>query len=325
MAFHDVRFPDNISYASSGGPSFRTEVIELDSGQERRLSRWSQPRHRYNVAYGVKSYTDLTAVKRFFMAREGAAHSFRYKDWLDFTTASDGIPQTMGGGTPTFTDQLIGLGDGSTKTFQLVKRYSSGTATRVRTITKPIVSTVTIALDGVQESGSNFTVDGTTGIVSFTTAPGNGVQITWGGEFDVHVRFAEETDDLLSVNFKDFGSGDIPSIQLVELLDPSQFSDEFFFGGAAHVENKSAALSVATARVWALNPTGGDVDAVLPEITVDFPPGGPYFYVHNQTGSGNNVIIKDSAGSTITTATSGHTKTVLLMVDESGDLQWLVF
>lgn len=326
MAFHDVQFPTNIGYGSSGGPSFKTEVIELDSGQERRVSRWSQPRHQFSVAYGVRDYSDLAALKRFYIAREGAAHSFRFKDFLDFTTAEVGTPASMGGGTPNFNDQLVAIGDGATKEFQLVKRYESGGVVRVRSITKPVVSTVTIAVAGVQASPSTFTVDGATGKVLFNTAPPNAHAITWGGEFDVHARFAEETDDLLSITHEDFGSGGAPSVRIQEVLDPSEQPDEFYYGGATYVDDANVVLSPSTARVYVLAPTSADREARLPEIDADTPPGGPYFYVRNEIGSGNDVLVKDWDGSTtLATLSPGDTATVLLAVDSSGDPQWLVF
>jgi len=36
MAFHEVRFPDNISRGARGGPERRTQVVELVSGDEER-------------------------------------------------------------------------------------------------------------------------------------------------------------------------------------------------------------------------------------------------------------------------------------------------
>ena len=34
MAFHEIRFPDNISWGARGGPERRTQVVELASGDE---------------------------------------------------------------------------------------------------------------------------------------------------------------------------------------------------------------------------------------------------------------------------------------------------
>jgi uncharacterized protein (TIGR02217 family) len=91
------------------------------------------------------------------------------------------------------TGQLIGTGDGTKKTFRLVKRYPSGSVAEVRTITKPVAGAVHIYKDGVEQL-SGWSVDVTAGIVTFSTAPAAGIQITADFELDVPVRF--DTDHM---------------------------------------------------------------------------------------------------------------------------------
>ena len=164
MAFHEVRFPDNISRGARGGPERRTQIVELASGDEERNASWANSRRRYDVAYGVRRADDLAAVVAFFEARNGRLHGFRFKDWGDHKSC---LPS----GTPLPTDQVIGTGDGTTTAFQLVKRYASGSQTWVRTIAKPVAGSVTIALNGASQA-SGWSVDTTTGVITFTTAPG---------------------------------------------------------------------------------------------------------------------------------------------------------
>ena len=119
MSFHEVRFPTGISYGSDGGPGFNTNIIALDSGAEERVARRETAKHIYDVGYGIKDQSDLAAVKTFFMARGGAVHGFRFKDWSDFTSATDGISSYSD------TDQTIGVGDGTETDFQLVKNIQA--------------------------------------------------------------------------------------------------------------------------------------------------------------------------------------------------------
>jgi uncharacterized protein (TIGR02217 family) len=54
MAFHEVRFPDDISRGARGGPERRTQVVELASGDEERNASWADSRRRYDAAYGIR-------------------------------------------------------------------------------------------------------------------------------------------------------------------------------------------------------------------------------------------------------------------------------
>ena len=206
MAFHEVRFPDNISRGARGGPERRTQIVELASGDEERNASWADSRRRYDVAYGIRRADDLAEVVAFFEARNGRLHGFRYKDWADYKSAHPS--QTV-----TATDQQIGTGTGSLQTFQLAKRYPSGAQTWVRTIAKPVAGTVRIAL-GMVELLSGWTLDSTTGVVTFTTAPANGVIVRAGFEFDVPVRFDSDTLDV-TLDFERLGS--ITAIPLLEI------------------------------------------------------------------------------------------------------------
>ncbi|RMF08900.1 MAG: TIGR02217 family protein [Alphaproteobacteria bacterium] len=204
--FHEVQFPPAISFGSTGGPGFMTTVAEAASGWEQRNIEWQQARARYDVGTGLKSENDLADLIAFFRARYGRAYGFRFKDWTDFKSCGPDA-------TPAATDQVIGTGDGATTVYQLVKTYASGAETFTRTIAKPVAGTVTVALDGVVQA-SGWSVDTTTGMVTFDTAPGANVVITAGFEFDVPVRFAE---DRLGVSLETFRAGAAPAIPLIEV------------------------------------------------------------------------------------------------------------
>ena len=206
MAFHDIRFPDNISRGARGGPERRTQIVELASGDEERNASWANSRRHYDVSYGIRRADDLAMVVAFFEARNGRLHGFRFKDWSDYKSCAPS-------GTPSSTDQQIGIGDGFRTSFQLVKHYASGAQTWARTITKPVAGTVRAALAGIEQL-SGWAVDPATGIVSFAAAPGSGVAIRAGFEFDVPVRFDSDTLDV-TLDIERLGS--ITSIPLVEI------------------------------------------------------------------------------------------------------------
>lgn len=196
-SFHEVRFPVDISYGSSGGPKFNTTVFEAASGYEQRNINWSQVRAEYNVGAGIRSLDDMQTIISFFMARQGKAYAFRFKDWMDYKIAN----------------QNIGTGNGSTTTFQLKKDYTSGSTSFVRTIKKPVSGTLTqVTVNGVPTA---VTVDYTTGIFTFGSAPANGHAVVVSYiEFDVPVRF---DDDHLSAQHDFWNTGSAPNIKLVEV------------------------------------------------------------------------------------------------------------
>lgn len=203
MAFHEVQFPTDISYGSAGGPEFSTEVVELCSGHEVRNINWTNSRERWNVAYGVRAEAQLATLIEFFYARRGRAHGFRFKNPADYQG----------------TAEAIGTGDGSETEFQLVKVYTSGAGTYSRKVSKPVADTVVVSLGGVPQVDSNgdpdgWSVDTTTGIVTFISPPSSGEVITATFDFDIPVRF--DTDHLPQalVTYQ-ARSADVPIVELM--------------------------------------------------------------------------------------------------------------
>jgi len=207
LDFHDVQFPPRISHGCKGGPERKTVVVALASGQEQRNSQWAGSRRRYNAGYGIREMDQLNAVIAFFEERRGRLTAFRWKDWSDYKSC----PPSQ---QPAALDQLLGTGDGSQTVFQLIKTYGGTFNPYIRQITKPVQGTVRIALGGT-EQGGGFSVDHTTGRVTFAQAPGFGLRVSAGFEFDVPARF--DTDQI-DVTMVDHTIGEIPNIPIIEVL-----------------------------------------------------------------------------------------------------------
>lgn len=207
--FHEVLFPTAISRGSQGGPERKTDVVVLGSGREERNARWADSRRSYNAGYGIKTLDELHAVVAFFEERRGRLHGFRWRDHADRKSCAPAQ-------TPAAIDQIIGTGDGATASFQLGKTYGSAYAPYFRAITKPLAGTVLVAVNGIAQALSRFTVDHTTGVVTFASGhiPVAGAQITAGFLFDVPVRF---DTDKLEISLSGFQHGAIPNIPIVEI------------------------------------------------------------------------------------------------------------
>lgn len=208
MAFHDIRFPVNLSFGSIGGPERRTEIVTLSNGFEERNTPWAHSRRRYDAGLGLRSLDDVETVIAFFEARSGQLHAFRWKDWSDYKSCSPS-------GTPGPEDQSIGTGDGVQRVFQLQKWYKSGSHSYVRPIHKPVLGSVLVAIEGDRKvEGVEFTVSVSTGEVTFVLPPESGTRITAGFEFDVPVRF---DTDRVQTSVASFNAGEVPKVPVVEV------------------------------------------------------------------------------------------------------------
>ena len=205
QAFHDVAFPLAIGAGASGGPEFLTTVTETVSGHEARASLWATGRLQYDAGPGLRSEEDVKSVIRFFRARKGRAHAFRFRDPVDCTSGA--------GETPGPFDEVLGAADGERSDFPLIKRYGEDDDAELRRITHPEAGSVVVAVDGVPVTDGWVLEAG--GLVRFSSAPASGL-VTAGFRFDVPVRFAE---DRLEASVGAWRAGDLVSVPLVEVRD----------------------------------------------------------------------------------------------------------
>lgn len=199
MAFLEFpRFPDDISEGASGGPTYRTSTEEALNGIVYRNADWSYPLHTYDIGFITRQLGEIETVLNFFHACRGPATSFRFKDWSDYKSCrlEDSIAPT---------DQQIGVGDGTSRNYQLIKNYVLGSRIQTRPIYKPVENTIVIAVDGV--ATTDWSTDDN-GLIRLTVPPGDGEIVTAGYEYDVPVFF--EDDQLIStINGFDDGSTSI--------------------------------------------------------------------------------------------------------------------
>jgi uncharacterized protein (TIGR02217 family) len=191
------RFPDDIAYGATGGPEFATSVVATASGYEQRNINWSAARGRWDVASGLKKQTQLDTLIAFFRARKGRATGSGSRTGRIIRR----LRRHSARATATIT------------TFQLIRTYSSGGNTDVRTITKPVAGTVKVYLAGVLQA-SGWSVNTTTGVITFATAPANGVAVSADYEFDVPVRF---DTDRMAVTIEQINLHQWSGIPIVEI------------------------------------------------------------------------------------------------------------
>lgn len=200
MSFHEVRLPARLAFGSSGGVERRTEVVTLASGYERRSSPWTQGRRRYLIGANLRSLDDMAALTAFFEARRGRLYGFRFRDFADFKSCAPS-------GTPEATDQVIGIGDGVRRTFELSKAYGEV----LRPIRKPVEGSVMAAVNGLAVEAA---VDAVTGVVTLAAAPAKGAVVSAGFLFDTPVRFDA---DRIEASLESFDAGRMAAVPLIEI------------------------------------------------------------------------------------------------------------
>lgn len=203
--FHEVRLPLALAFGAVGGPERLTEVVRLAGGHEVRNSRWSGSRRRWDVA-GAAMKLDLAhELLAFFEARRARAYGFRFRDPVDWKSCAPSLGVSA-------TDQALGVGDGETASFQLVKRYPSGGAWWDRVVAKPVAESVVVAVDGAATTA--FDLDASTGVVTFGVAPDEGAMLTAGFAFDIPVRFDA---DRLELQLEGFDAARVVRAPIVEI------------------------------------------------------------------------------------------------------------
>ncbi|MEP9359328.1 DUF2460 domain-containing protein [Sphingomonas sp. KR3-1] len=192
-AFDDVLFPIALGREAEVAPEVSTSIVTSAGGQEKRNAEWAEARTSYDVGPGIRSEADIAELLGFFRARMGPARGFRLCDPFDCVAI----------------DEWIGVGDGSTASFQLVRRYGEV----VRRITRPVAATVQVTIDGA--GTEDFTL-GEGGVVTLGLAPAADAIVCASFGFDVPVRFAE---DRLRVSRATFLAGALASVPLVEIRE----------------------------------------------------------------------------------------------------------
>lgn len=325
MAFHNVLLPTNVNAGSGFGPGFNTSVIVLASGSEQRVARWAAPKRRMNLAYTIRKPSDLYNIMVFYIARLGPANTFRIKDWSDYATSPTGTTHNPLDVAVDDEDFQIGTGDGSTTQFQLIKEYVSGAQTASRTIVLPVAGTEVIAINGAaQTEGADFTVNNTTGLVTFTVAPSDTLPITAGFQFDVVGRFGEEIDFSMVIDLGEFNIGDIPDIPIVEVRNELADPEMAWHGGSAPAVTTAANFTVTLAegRMHLITPTA-NIDVFLPSVLF-IEAGGPIFAFQNDSGTFTVQLMYDDQTTAIITMAI-NTFVELWLVLGAGDLkEWQI-
>lgn len=193
MAFDNVRLPIDVERGATGGPGFKTSIISLASGHERRNQDWQRVRGNWDIGYGLRKRELVEEVYAFFHARRGRARGFRFRDWIDYKVALEPVAAVVGNPLQR----------------QLVRTYPDEHNPYQRRITHPVAETLRVFVNTVLTNNYEL---GENGLLTFTADPGANVLATF--EYDVPVRF---DIDELNVSLLHLDAGSISGISIIEL------------------------------------------------------------------------------------------------------------
>lgn len=161
--FLEERLPVSIKMGATYADEYAVEITKTSSGSESRRLIHPYPTRYYNIGYVGKT-TDLwAAIVGLYHRAYGMYAGFRVRAMDDFSTNDNTS-------APTALDQTAMLV--SSGVYQLQKQYGAGgTPLSIglpsRTIFKPVSGTVLMGVSGVAIPAAGFTVDTTTGKVTF--------------------------------------------------------------------------------------------------------------------------------------------------------------
>lgn len=216
--FVDQYIPDEVpGFPCISSPRWSTDLQQVDSGAERANQRWVHPLHAYILPDAIREHVTFEAIHDHWLVMRGPLQTFPFRDPLDFASVALSSPNAVP--ALSSTDQTIGTGDGIATTFQITKTYTRGSQTYTRNIYLPVVSTVLVAIDGLDPEtlspDISWSVDRLTGVVTFSEAPVPGATISAGYLFDVEVRF--DSDNAFDGIVKTYGVSGFADIELTEV------------------------------------------------------------------------------------------------------------
>lgn len=195
-AFDEVTIDSGYGAVLKGGPKASTAMISNPAGLRQANTNRLDRIREWSIDYGLLTATQLQSLYLFHMARFGMARGFKFIDPIDSVAAFE----------------EIGTLNGSTTVFKLKKAYGSYVRRIVKPVTVSLFQTVGLSVVPII---SGFSVDMTTGTVTFVVAPAGTETLMWSGTFSLPVIFG--SDDF-NASVDSAVSSEWNGVDLIELL-----------------------------------------------------------------------------------------------------------
>lgn len=166
----------SLAWSSFKRPTFSTRISKRTSGREVRASNYAYPLYEFELTYEVlradTAYQELQQLMGFFLQRQGQFDRFLFMDPTDSVIPS----------------QVIGVGDGVTTTFPLVRDLGGWVEPIGQAANQP-----TVTVGGAASSAWGITLPNQ---ITFASAPLLGQQIQVSNlEFYFVCRFLDDVHE----------------------------------------------------------------------------------------------------------------------------------
>lgn len=173
-AFLEERLSVAVRYGASYGDDYAVEITKTKAGDEYRQLLHPFPVRDFDFAYDAKASTLYQNIANTYHRAFGRYAGFRVRCLDDYSTNGETS-------APTAFDQTLGV-ISTGATYQLLKVYGSGgtplgIGRPYRNIYKPVAATSLVGIAGVVIRAADWSVDNTTGIISFVADVTTGITI----------------------------------------------------------------------------------------------------------------------------------------------------
>ena len=195
--FLELQLDPLVSQGTKGGLAFNTLIVANPTRSEQRYQQQSRGYWKLSLNLLDKSKTQMQAIQNHFEAVRGKTYGWRFRNYRNYIALNEPIP-------------LL-----DSTHLQLVKTRTTGGIVTVEAIRKPDMALpITITRNSTPfPSAGNWTLDTTTGIVTFVASQ-TGNLFSWSGQHDMAARF--DVDDF-GATWSDFDIFDWDSINIMEI------------------------------------------------------------------------------------------------------------
>ena len=173
-----------LAWSVTKSPTFQTRIQRAVSGRELRALDYPYPLWQFTLVFDflrdnpAAGFDELRTLMGFFMLCQGAFGTFLFQDPSDDRVSG----------------QQIGTGDTLRTVFQLQR--TMGKTLPGGGFLEPIVAPNVVSavyFNGIVQDPAGYSVDPTTGLVTFNIAPGSGLIITADYSYYFRCRFVDDS------------------------------------------------------------------------------------------------------------------------------------